>query len=955
MNKEQNIDDILKLLKSSYSEAEGDGNSIDDSQKNDDALTHDELQRRLKAQFMSGDSKSGVSDEESDSYSYTLDDDFLAESVSAQTEVADDEDAREEDKDVATQNTEDEEDDGLPPFDLEDEAAETEEIEEFEEVEESEEIQEIEEVEEVEEVEEIEEIEEIEEAEDLEEDQDEDDIFLDDMDEEDEDAEDGVFIENGDGDIILLRAQSDSAPYTEDSSDDVLSMLEDFDEPIFEDDAEEPSEPEIAESEPEAAEAVAEPELFSDGSGQLALFEKEENGEENESVPIVEDELPADEENQLSVDFGDEADTESLQKEPSEDTAQISDSVLSLMFEFGDVSAAGGSFDRERIDNYVSRKRRKSAENIDPASAFAFDGEEFESAEQTEKLYGQYIREKYFTLLRVLGCGFFALLMLGYELAGGLGLVFENMKYFPVYMLIDMQLIVLCAIFAWRELFAGIKRAFTFRAGRWSVLALVVAFTLVYDIALIVIGVDDMPLTFGTLACVYLLFGMITEYLSVCREIKCFEVYASDKKKFTFDTSPKAGSSADKMYRGGLPYEKKVFEMRDIQFPKGYFAAVNRLESTDTIVNYSITPVVVLSTLALLACVMLGDSVDLSLGVFMVTLTLLAPISSFATHIFPMCYTTSKLYERECAIAGEVMANKYGGCDYIIFSDMHLFKKADIHNNGIVIYDEKNSRAVVEYLDALYGAIGGPMRGVFGGVSKAEHQVRLRRIARNGVEAAIDGKHSLILGEADFLKRYGIGFEGASKVKDRDGILGFAIDGKLCAKLCLRYETEPLFEIIATRMEQNGMKCAIETYDPIINGAFVAACRKDKCVPINVIHKNVADYYARSNSEIGEDTGLVVSSSRFKLVESVIWCKRLRSVLKICGASQIVLSAVFCGALVAALCLGFMPYIDQYAVLLCQVLSVAPVLAAMALRFPHRDYFSLDNNKNKKKKQRTDK
>ena len=930
MNKEQNIDDILKLLKSSYSEAEGDGNSIDNGRKNDDDLTHDELQRRLKAQFMSGGSNSGVSEEESDSYSYTLDDDFLAESASAQTEVVDDEDARDEGVVVVAQNDEDEEDDGLPPFDLEDEAVETKEAEESEEVEEIEEIEEIEE------------------------EQYEDDIFLDDMDEEDNDAEDGVFIENGDGEIILLRAQSDSVPYTEASADDVLSMLEDFVEPILEE-AEEISECDAAEPTPEEAEAVAEPELFSDGSGQLALFEKEDNGEENESVSFVENELPADEENQLSVDFGDEADTENIQKEPSEDTAQISDSVLSLMFEFGDVSAAGGSFDRERIDNYAIRKRRKGAEDIDPTAAFAFDGEEFESAEQTEKLYGQYIREKYFTLLRVLGCGFFALLMLGYELAGGLGLVFENMKYFPVYMLIDMQLIVLCAIFAWRELFAGIKRAFTFRAGRWSVLALVVAFTLVYDIALIVIGVDDMPLTFGTLACVYLLFGMITEHLSVCREIKCFEVYASDNKKFTFDTAPKAGSSADKMYRGGLPYEKKVFEMRDIQFPKGYFAAVNRRESADTIVNYSITPVVIFSTLALLACVMLRNPVDLSLGVFMVTLTLLAPISSFATHIFPMCYTTSKLYDRECAIAGEVMANKYGECDYIIFSDMHLFKKADIHNNGIVIYDEKNSRAVVEYLDALYGAIGGPMRGVFGGVSKAEHQVRLRRIARNGVEAAIDGKHSLILGEADFLKRYGIGFEGASKVKDRDGILGFAIDGKLCAKLCLRYETEPLFEMIATRMEQNGMKCAIETYDPIISGAFVAACRKDKCVPVNVIHKNVADYYARPNSEIGEDTGLVVSSSRFKLVESVIWCKRLRSVLKICGASQIVLSAIFCGAIVAALCLGFMPYIDQYAVLLCQVLSVAPVLAAMALRFPHRDYFSLDNNKNKKKKQRTDK
>ena len=938
MNKEQNINNILELLKTSCEEDQGEEIAPDVMQKSED-LSCDELQQQLRAHFMGGESKENSSDTDSDSYSYVLDDDFLTESVSdldQETEEEIEDEVTCEEQEMTEEVVEEvvEEDDGLPPFDLADILEVTPEEEALDDA---------------------------------------DDVMADELFDDDDgadDTEDGVFIENGDGEIILIKPQTEEEPYAAESSDDVLSILGDFEpgeeeESIFDDIISDTAEESANTVEAEAEETVEEiveetseeivevPELFSDDGGQLSLFEKEESEEEMEfSLDLTEEEL--DTEDQISVDFGDDTDEDYSSDAPTEDTAQISDSVLDLMFEFGDVSVASGAFERARVEDYKRRKRKEDTDVIDSKEAFAFDGEEYENLEQTEKLYERYTHEKYFTLLRVLGCGFFALIMLAYEIAGGLGLIFGNMKYFPVYMLIDVQLVVLCALFAWREVLSGIKKAFTFSARRWSPVALILIFTVIYDIALIAIGVDEMPTTFGTVCCLYLLFGLLTEYLAVCREAKSFEIYASDKKKFTFDTAPGAGSSAEKMYRGGLSYDKKVFEMRDVGFPKGYFSAVNRRESTDTIVNYSITLVVLLSTLALLGCVMMRTPFDIALGAFMVALTLLSPISSFATHTFPICRATSKLYSRECAIAGEVMANKYADCEYIVFSDMHLFKKADIHKNGIVIYDEKNSRLIIEYLETLYEAIGGPMRGVFGGISSTAHQIKLRRIARNGVEAAIDGRHSIILGESDFLKRYGISFDSSQKTNDADGILGFAVDGKLSAKLCLRYEVEPFFEVIAERMEQNGMKCAIETYDPIISGAFVAACRKNRSVPINVIHKNALDYYAPPRGEMREDTGLVVCSSRFKLVESAIWCKRLRAVLKMCGAVQIVVSAVFCGALAAAVCLGYMGHIDQYIVILAQALSIIPVLMSMT-SFPRDDYFSLEENKNKKKKQRKDK
>ena len=488
MNKEQNIDDILKLLKSSFSEGEAEGDTAVDTPKNDGGdgdktLTHDELQERLKQQFMSGEQEKKISDDyESDSFSYTLDSDFLAESVSEQNEdteeaPAEQDTAKDEDngippfdieeEDLSISETAEEEDDGLPPFDLvEDELSQTE---------------------------------------------DDGEEIVDGID--DEDTEDGIFIENEEGEIILLKSETDAEGYTEEHAmedDGVLSMLGDFEESV----SKIGEEIEEVEETIDKTEEIIEddsPELYSREGGQLALFEQTENSEE-ETVAEIDDaeEMSRGDELQLAMDFeGDDIDEAHIEQNTAESSAEISDSVLGLMFEFGDVSAAGAPLDRERVNAYANKQSKSRSEHINPTEAFAFDGEEFERKEQTEELYAKYMHEKYFTLLRVLGCGLFAVIMLAYELVGYIGVDLEYMKYTSVYTLIGMQILVLSALFGWRELISGIRRAFTFKAGRWSLVALIFIFTVVYDIAVIAIGAKDIPHMFGTVACAYLFFGIL--------------------------------------------------------------------------------------------------------------------------------------------------------------------------------------------------------------------------------------------------------------------------------------------------------------------------------------------------------------------------------------------------------------------------------------------------------------
>jgi hypothetical protein len=197
-----------------------------------------------------------------------------------------------------------------------------------------------------------------------------------------------------------------------------------------------------------------------------------------------------------------------------------------------------------------------------------------------------------------------------------------------------------------------------------------------------------------------------------------------------------------------------------------------------------------------------------------------------------------------------------------------------------------------------------------------------------------------MLGDSEFFKRYGVNFSVFDSSDSRKGVLGFTVDGRPAAKLCLKYKVEPIFEMLAYKLEENGVRCAVETYDPAINSAFVAYCRGDSDNPINVVHKNANDFYAAEEPKADDMTGAVACSSRLKLVEIAVWCKRTVRILRISSILQLFISCISIAVMTTALAFGFVSYINQYHVLVWQVLAILPVFALMMINFPKRDYFN---------------
>ncbi len=916
MNKEQNIDDILNQLKSSYQ-----GDSVQSTPQDTDiksnksnALSHDELQEMLKKAYMpSGEVKSTGTDEES-SFAYAIDGEFLEE-------------ARLETEEAYENITELEE---IVEIEEKLEADEITELEEIAEIEDKLEMEEAAELTELEEIVSLDTFEENKETENSE--------VIENFCEESDDTDDAVFIENESGDIVLVDAVTGEIFEEEQISSEKIEFEAEIDEleseiEVIEDKALTEDTSYDEKSDEEA--------FFSSDDGQLALFDF---SDEQEELPDEDEEIDYgfSDDSQMVMDFGE---TDASENTEGDDLLinGIDDACLGIMLEVGDIKTAQSHIAADRVNTYISNTKRANTEKIDASETFAFDGNEYESESQSDDLRESYKKEKISTLLRLLGCGFFTALLFLYELFPVLGFRTEILpsydEYPTAYLLIGMQLLICSAAFAWRELLRGLRKVFSLKADRWSALAFVVIMVPIYNIAMMITNPDEITFMFGTVVSIYIWLALVAEYLDVLREIKSFEIYSAAGKKFTFNTEGGINSAADKMYRGGLPYDKNVFEPYEIDFPNGYFSAANMsVNGGISMVYMMITPAVLLSTVAFIVSVIMQNSIDISMSLFMVTLTSLCPISMFAARSLPMYRATSRLYRRDIAIAGEGMAEKYAKCDYIIFSDLHLFKKASASDCGIVIFDESKTRTVIEYLGALYSEIGGPMKEMFSVATSVPHTVKMRRIARSGIEAVSDRIHSLVLGDSTFVQRYGIVFPQNEKADD-NGVLYFAIDGKPAAKLCLRYKCEPLFEMLLIKMAENGVQCAIETFDPVINSAFAAKSLKNKSLPINVIHKNAADFYAEQGTPSLEDTGLVVSASRFKLIEGVVWCKRLRKISRILNIFAWVTFGIAVCAIGAVMALGFAERLTQYSVLILQLMALVPTFAAMGILMPPKNYF----------------
>jgi hypothetical protein len=282
-----------------------------------------------------------------------------------------------------------------------------------------------------------------------------------------------------------------------------------------------------------------------------------------------------------------------------------------------------------------------------------------------------------------------------------------------------------------------------------------------------------------------------------------------------------------------------------------------------------------------------------------------------------------------------------------------LFDACHAKNAGIVFYREEQTAEAISALHALYSAIGGPMESVFDELSplmRAE-SIRIHRIARNGIEALVDERHVLLVGEAEFMQRYGLTFPREASARTENATLCVSLDREVTARISIRYTVLPTFDMLVDRMAKEGIRCVIETYDPLINSAMVARLRKNSGAAVSVLHKNASDFNTSEmrNRSADERTEIVACSSRLKLVESVIWCCRMRRIRQrnrvattLFSGVALFLAVLFTALLTADGIGSLFTWFNQLTLLFYQLVSIAVGAWITLVTVPPKHYFVTD-------------
>lgn len=625
-------------------------------------------------------------------------------------------------------------------------------------------------------------------------------------------------------------------------------------------------------------------------------------------------------------------------------------STISLMMQLCEKEELEQRIGEEKIENILQEEEEEPESESVKASPVQ-DGEEYVDKCQDEAIRSAY-KKKYLTaLFSMCGCVLLAIFALIFDLLPILDVeingIFDYAQYPSFYVLVGLQFVIFSAAICVKQLWQGLKNIASAAPDRYSLVAALICINVVYDAWIsiaVAVGGDPLPAVFNGVTAVIIAISAIIDYIKTSSNMQTFIVYSSELQKYTIVNEGERGTIAKKMHAGGLAPNKKVFAVAPIDFPRGLFRGIGEKDGRSRSMVYIMIAALICSIIITVVAAILGLDMYASLGAFMICIFTVMPITLMCADNIPLARASIRLAKRGVAIAGKGSVAKYSKCDVMVFGDLHMFKKCKTEDVGIAIYDTGVSYLTLGCLDALYSRIGGPLSGMQMNLPDVFKfgSVEIRRITRTGIEAVIEKKHVIVLGERSFLQRYGISFP-EDEVQTGRSSLCVSLNGGVTAKLSVKYETEPIFEMLIERLYSEGISCAIETYDPLVNSAMIARNRTIGSSPVLVVHKNAEDFRKKAPDVCrGRLDGVVACASRLKLAEAAVWLKRLVSVEKITKIA----SACFCGGgvLLSALfvitrVVGSINQYHVFAYLLAQFIAFTAILIA---KLPRKKYFTVD-------------
>lgn len=582
------------------------------------------------------------------------------------------------------------------------------------------------------------------------------------------------------------------------------------------------------------------------------------------------------------------------------------------------------NYEARALEREAEEKRSVRGEYRDPAQTKEFS-ERYRKAYRESK-----IRLAVSCVLMLLLLIFENLPVIGYQMAGP----FDPAIFPVVYVMADLQILLLCYAVSYNELFAGLGGLFKLKPTPESILsisALVSVAHTVYAAVTAVTPVEPRLFNFPSAFCAFM--ALVFSYLNLKREIFSFNVVSSKKQKYALRRL-----SGDEAALEAAAFEDDgdvgdVLKIEKASFVDGY---VFRTQSRDVT-----TPAV------MLMCILLSASLAVIFGAFAklvgrlstqeslalahAAFSLALPVTALVSFSYPFYKANCDSYEDDSTIVGECSLEEYSGASVISFGDDLVFPSVGVKVQNIKVYNNYRFDRVLYYAASVFTKTQGPLSDVFELATLEmgySDDVVLTSIGEGYITCDVNGK-AITFGKGSVLTSQG--FEIPEQILEEDralpediSVMYMIFKNKIVAKMHISYALEEDFEYTVKQLAGSGLSVCVRTFDPNIDEDMIRSKLSLDKYPMRVVRG--ADFADASAEVPRADSGIVARGTPKALLKAVTYCDRVLDVKK--SGSFISLIAAVISVLILALVLitGKSGHFASLYVALIQLFWMIPVM-----------------------------
>lgn len=561
--------------------------------------------------------------------------------------------------------------------------------------------------------------------------------------------------------------------------------------------------------------------------------------------------------------------------------------------------------------------------------------EEYTNEDEFDE-FAEHLRNRNFKTLSTVAWSFLAFLALLYLESATFSTLFHPVFLRPdgiynaIYLLVDIQLILIAALVVLPLVGDGAKGLFTGQPNRNSIPFLSLLLCVIHAAVMLATDASGYPL-FGCVAAFFAFLSAVAEFLEAKRTHRTFRICGRRGEKLV--ATPVEGESAEaETFKDQLQGEPAFYSVHKTGFIDGFFRRVK----TPSKANKTLGTTILLSLILALGFAVFShtreNSALLAVNRFMTMAMMTLPLSAVVSVVLPFSHLSKKAEKRNCAIISAADAEEYANADVVSFTDKEIFPPKNVKVTTIRTYGQTRIDKAILYAAMIFQKLGGPLSLVFkktisGVYAEIPEDFDFLEITADGMCAKIEDKE-VFVGNKNYLLSYDFGYTKDAideSFESHSGkIMYMVIGNELAAKFYIRYSMSKRFKKTILSLFKSGICPAVKTCDPNIDSDLFRALLQNDKIPAGII--KTCEAMKDAPAEERSESGVVCTSTIANLLGAFALSDSLRHLIRANVAIKILSAILGAGIVVFLFLIENLTKVTGLFVLIYQILWMIPVI-----------------------------